>query len=188
MENLIASGAVAGVLDVTLMDVLHSIIPGSGTDGGPNRLETAGRLGVPQLVSLGSLDIVTFGPWSRFPAEYKMRASIKHNPLTAVVRSSHEECTRVGELIATKLNGSRGPVTLFMPHGGFSAMSCVGGELSDPAADECLFQSLRTHIDSKIVQLVDRDENINDSQFGKDLADALHEHLKHKLTFTDDMN
>ena len=188
MENFIASGAADGVLDITLIEVLHSIIPGTTIDGGPNRLETAGRLGVPQVVSLGALDIVTFGPWSNFPVEYRTRAVEKHNIYIAAVRSSHEECERVGEVIATKLNPSRGPVTLFMPHGGFSSMSCSGGALSDVAADNCLFKSLRAHINPNVVQLVDRDEYLNDPKFGEALANALHEQLKHKLPAINDTN
>jgi uncharacterized protein (UPF0261 family) len=186
MENLIASGTVDGVLDITLVEVMHSMIHSKIIDAGPNRLETAGRLGVPQVVSLGALDKLSFGPWSMFPIEYHTRAMAKHNDYFSIVRSSQEECTRVGEIIATKLNRSRGPVTLVIPHGGFSSYSCAGGVLSDAAADSCLFESLRAHIDPKVVHIIDRDEHINDPKFGEAVADALHEQIKHKLSTIND--
>jgi uncharacterized protein (UPF0261 family) len=182
MEKLIASGVVDGVLDATVTEVMHNMIPGSLIDAGPYRLEAAGSLGIPQVISLGGLDMVNFGPWSAVPTEYRTRAKFENNANSICLRTSQEECTRVGELIATKLNKSRGPVTLFIPRRGLSKLSIPGSVLDDTTADECLFKALRIHIDSKVVSLVERDENINDPRFGQALADALHEQLKHKLS------
>ena len=188
MEKLIASGVVHGVLDVTLAEVMHNMIPGSLIATGPYRLEAAGRLGIPQVVSLGGLDMLTFGPWSAVPTEYRTRAKYENNANAICLRTSQDECARVGELIANKLNRSQGPVTLFIPRRGFSLLSISGNVLDDTTADECLFKALRAHIDSKVVSLVERDQNINDSGFGQALADALHEQLKHKLSAIDQSN
>ena len=181
MEKIIASGVVDGVLDATLVEIVHNMIPGGFLDAGPYRLETAGRLGLPQVVSLGGLDVLCFGPLSALPAEYRTRALFENNANYAGVRTSQEECTHVGEIIAAKLNKSRGPVTLFIPRGGLSIISTPGKVFEDEAADKCLFQSLRNNIDPKVVRLIERDENINDPRFAEVLVDALHEYLKDKL-------
>jgi uncharacterized protein (UPF0261 family) len=182
MEHLIESGSVDGVLDATIFDIMSSVVPDNIWDSGPDRLEVAGRIGIPQVVSLGALDILTFGPWSKFPPEYRNRVKYENNVNFATVRTSQDECTRLGEVIATKLNRSRVPVTLLIPRGGLSCLSAPGGPLADTAADECLFQALRSHIDPNVVQLIERDENINDLKFAHALADAVHAQLKHKFT------
>lgn len=181
MEKLITSGVVDGVLDATVAEVLQNTIPSAILDAGPDRLEAAGRLGIPQVVSLGGLDSVCFGPWSAVPPEYRTRHRFENNKNFIALRTSEEECIRAGKLIATKLNKSRGPVTVFIPRQGLSQLSIPGNALSDPDIDQCLFQALRAHIDSNVVTLIERDEHINDTRFGQALADALHQQLQQSL-------
>jgi len=179
MEHLIESGAVDGVLDVTLTEVMHAMVPGGLLSSGPQRLETAGRLGVPQVVSVGALDGFTFEDRAAIPNEYRTRKMFVNNAKFTRVRSSSEECSRVGEIVAKKLNASRGPVTLIIPRKGLSHISKPGSPLEDPVADEALFESIRTHIDPKKVCLIERDEHINEPEFAAALVDALHAQLKH---------
>lgn len=181
MDHLVEAGLFDGVLDVTIFDIMNTVVPDNSLQSTPDRLEASGRKGIPQVVSLGALDILTFGPWSKFPLEYRNRAKFENNANFVTVRTSEDECTRLGEVIAKKLNGSRAPVTLFIPRGGLSALSNPGGPLYDVKADECLFEALRKNIDPKVVQLVERDENINDPKFAQALADGVHAQLKHKL-------
>ena len=179
MEHLIESGAVDGVLDVTLTEVMHAMVPGGLLSSGPQRFETAGRLGVPQVVSVDALDGFTFEDRAAIPNEYRTRKMFVNNAKFTRVRSSSEECSRVGEIVAKKLNASRGPVTLIIPRKGLSHISKPGSPLEDPVADEALFESIRTHIDPKKVCLIERDEHINEPEFAAALVDALHAQLKH---------
>jgi len=182
MENFISSGAVDGVLDITLMELTHYVYNSLIHTSGPHRLEAAGKVGIPQVVSPGALDLIVFGPESSIPAEYRSRKKIINNVNFVALRTSQEECTNMGKIIAEKLNKSKGSVTLFLPLKGLSRASGVGNELEDSAADTCLFQSLRTHIDPKVVKLIEREEHINDPQFAYAMVDALHEKLKYKFT------
>ncbi len=61
MEALVQGGFLAGVLDVTTTELADELV-GGVLSAGPERLEAAGALGVPQVVSLGALDMVNFGP------------------------------------------------------------------------------------------------------------------------------
>lgn len=181
MDHLVKAGLFDGVLDATIFDIMNAVVPENLWDSTPDRLVAAGLKGIPQVVSLGGLDILTFGPWAKCPPQYRNRAKYENNANFATVRTSQEECTRLGEVIAERLNSSKAPVTLLVPHGGLSAVSGPGGPLQDAKADECLFKALRDNINPKVVQLIERDESINDPKFAQALADAVHAQLKQKL-------
>ncbi len=66
MESLIDSGYFAGVLDITTTEWCDELFGGE-LNAGPNRLEAAGKAGIPQVVSLGALDMVNFGPIDSMP-------------------------------------------------------------------------------------------------------------------------
>ena len=61
MEALAKDGFLAGVLDVTTTELADELV-GGVLSAGPDRLEAAGAAGLPQVVSLGALDMVNFGP------------------------------------------------------------------------------------------------------------------------------
>src|SRR5690606_2397321 len=53
MEGLVRDGTVAGVLDLTTTELADELV-GGVLSAGPDRLEAAGRRGVPQVVSVGA--------------------------------------------------------------------------------------------------------------------------------------
>ena len=72
MEELIGSGLVAGVLDLTTTELADELV-GGVLSAGPHRIEAAGRRGLPQVVSLGALDMVNFGPRETVPSRFADR-------------------------------------------------------------------------------------------------------------------
>ena len=72
MESLIDAGFFKGVLDITTTEWCDEIV-GGVLGAGPNRLEAAGRNHVPQVVSVGALDMVNFGPIDTVPEKFKNR-------------------------------------------------------------------------------------------------------------------
>ncbi|HEY1186338.1 MAG TPA: Tm-1-like ATP-binding domain-containing protein, partial [Gemmata sp.] len=60
MEGLIRDGLVAGVLDITTTELADELAGGI-LSAGEDRLTAAAVAGVPQVVSLGALDMVNFG-------------------------------------------------------------------------------------------------------------------------------
>jgi hypothetical protein len=107
---------------------------GGVLSAGPDRLEAAGALGIPQVVSLGALDMVNFGPYDTVPPQFKGRLLYKHNPTITLMRTTPEECAELGRRIARKLNAARGPVALFIPLKGVSLIAREGQVFYDPAA------------------------------------------------------
>jgi len=176
MEALMKSGYITASLDVTTTEIIDEIAGGTLT-AGPDRLEAAGALGLPQVVSIGATDQITFTPPQAVPAEYRGRNSYDHNPSITLVRSNAEECAEFGRVVAEKLNRARGPVSVFVPLQGGSSYAVSGGVFHDPEADAALVESLRTHLDPS-VELVDMDADINNPAFAEAMAHRLDEHYR----------
>jgi uncharacterized protein (UPF0261 family) len=172
MESLISDGFVTGVADVTTTEWCDELV-GGVLSAGPDRLDAAARTGVPQVVSLGALDMVNFGPRDTLPAQYESRNIYIHNPQVTLMRTTPEECAKLGEIIAGKLNKATGPTALFIPLRGVSMIDAEGMPFHDPVADAALFEALRTHLDRSKVELVEVDANINDPVFADTMADRL---------------
>jgi uncharacterized protein (UPF0261 family) len=136
-------------------------------------LEAAAKAGVPQVVSLGALDMVNFGPVDSVPEQFKDRNLYIHNPTVTLMRTTPKECAQLGEIIASKLNQATGPTALFIPRKGVSMIDAEGQPFYDPEADEALFQALRDHINREKVELVELDLHINDPEFADAMAARL---------------
>jgi len=173
MEALMRGGFITGVLDVTTTELADDFM-GGVLSAGPDRLEAAGDLGLPQVVSLGALDMVNFGPRDSVPERFRDRLFYEHNPTVTLMRTTPAECAELGRRIARKLNSARGPVTLFVPLRGVSMIAVEGQPFHDAAADEALVGALREHLDPS-VDVRELDTDINDPAFAQAMADRLHE-------------
>jgi uncharacterized protein (UPF0261 family) len=172
MEALVADGFISGVADVTTTEWCDELV-GGVLSAGPERLDAAAKAGVPQVVSLGALDMVNFGPRETLPPQFESRNIYVHNPQVTLMRTTPEECAQLGEIIATKLNQATGPTTLFIPLKGVSAIDVEGMPFHDPVADTALFEAIRKHLDRTRVELVELDLPINDPAFADAMADRL---------------
>lgn len=177
MEELVKSGFIAGVLDVTTTEWCDELV-GGVLSAGPHRLEAAGQTGVPQVVSVGALDMVNFGPPETVPPQFKNRKFYPHNPTVTLMRTTVEENRKLGEIIATKLNASKGPTALFLPLKGVSMIDREGQAFYGPEEDHALFESLRQNIQAQKVELIEMDTDINDPAFARAMADKLIAMLK----------
>jgi len=176
MESLVEEGIVDGVLDVTTTEWADELV-GGVLSAGPERLEAAGEAGVPQVVSTGALDMVNFGPRESVPEEFADRHFHVHNPQVTLMRTTPGENAELGEIIAGKLNGATGPTALVLPLGGVSMLDVEGEAFYDPEADAALFDALREHLDED-VELIEREEDINDEAFAELLAETLDAYMR----------
>jgi len=176
MEALVEGGLLAGVLDVTTTELCDDLV-GGVLSAGPARLEAAGRAGVPQVVSLGALDMVNFGARETVPPRFEDRNLYVHNPSVTLMRTTPEECAELGRRIARKLSAATGPVSLFVPLGGVSMIDAEGQPFHDPEADAALFEALRDGLEGSSVELIEMDNNVNDDPFAVALVDKLDSYL-----------
>ncbi|HEY0968254.1 MAG TPA: Tm-1-like ATP-binding domain-containing protein [Opitutaceae bacterium] len=171
MEALIASGLVAGVLDLTTTEWADELVGGVLT-AGPERLDAAAKTGVPAVVAPGCLDMVNFGEPTTVPAKFAGRRLYAHNPQVTLMRTTPEENRELGRILAEKLNRSTAPVTFLFPRRGLSQIGAPGGPFHDAAADDALLASLRTHLRPDI-PLIEYDGPINDPAFAQLCARTL---------------
>ncbi|MBA3506477.1 MAG: Tm-1-like ATP-binding domain-containing protein [Betaproteobacteria bacterium] len=180
LEQLVRDGTITGVLDTTTTELADDLV-GGVPSAGPDRLEAAGELGIPQVVSLGALDMVNFGPVGTVPAKFKGRLLYKHNSNVTLMRTTPEECAELGKRLAQKLNQARGPVTLFLPLRGISSIATAGQVFHDPDADAALIGAIRETISGHVV-VREIDTDINDPAVATAMADALHDYLHARTT------
>ncbi|MER6196150.1 Tm-1-like ATP-binding domain-containing protein [Streptomyces sp. NPDC001586] len=174
LETLAGQGIFAGVLDLTLSELADDLCGGILT-AGPDRLSAAGRAGIPQVVSLGALDMVKFGPLESLPQRVLDRGVHVHNPSITVIRTNQEECMELGRRVAAKLRVATGPTAVCVPLRGLSTLGSPGGPYHDPGADRALFTALREGLRGSAARLYDYDTHINDPAFGRAAADRLHD-------------
>jgi uncharacterized protein (UPF0261 family) len=171
MESFIADKLITGVLDLTTTELADELV-GGVLSAGKDRLTAAGLLGIPQVISLGALDMVNFGPPETVPEKFRGRRFYQHNPTITLMRTTPDENDQLGKEIAQKASAARGPTAVLVPLRGVSAIDKEGQPFSWPEADQALFQSLRNWM-SPHVQHVELDLHINDPEFAEAAAGTL---------------
>jgi uncharacterized protein (UPF0261 family) len=171
MESFVRDGLVRGVLDLTTTELADELVGGILT-AGRDRLTAAGLCGVPQVISLGALDMVNFGPPETVPEKFRGRRFYQHNPTVTLMRTTPDENDRLGKEIAEKASAARAATAVLVPLRGVSAIDREGQPFWWPEADQALFQSLRNWV-SPHVRLVEMDCHINDPEFASSAARTL---------------
>ena len=143
----------------------------------PDRLEAAGELGLPQVVSLGALDMVNFGPRETVPERFEGRNLYVHNPTITLMRTTPDECRELGRRIGRKLSARTGPTALFVPLRGVSMIAVEGQPFHDPEADAALLEGLRETLGAN-VEVHELDPDVNDPAFALAMADRLDEMIR----------
>ena len=170
MEKLAESGLLAGVLDITTTEVADEIAGGVLT-AGPGRMDIFASRQIPYVGSLGALDMVNFWAMETVPERYRTRNLYRHNANVTLMRTTLEECQKIGRFIAAKLNAMTGPVRFLIPEGGLSGLDKPGGPFWDPAADKALSDVLTSEFrvtgSKKLIRLKN---HINDPAFAEALV------------------
>lgn len=172
MEALINQGFIKGVLDLTTTEWCDEVV-GGVLNAGSDRLTAAGKNGIPQVVSVGALDMVNFGPMDTVPAQFKNRNLYKHNPTVTLMRTTADELKSIGHEIATRMADATGKTTLMLPLKGVSMIDVEGQPFYDAEADKVLFDTLRTELADSNVEIVELDTDINDKEFAVAAAKKL---------------
>lgn len=171
MEDLVRQGELAGVVDITLAELGNQITGGTFARC-DYRCEMAGRMGIPQVIVPGGLDMIKYVPPENLPEKFKNRKRYMHNENLLFVRSDKEENAAMGKAIAQKLNAAKGSTTVVLPLKGISAVDREGEVFFDPEADGVLFDTLREKL-SPTVCLREYDLHINDREFAEHVAELM---------------
>ena len=85
MEQMMKEGLIGAVLDYSTIEVsnemYHALLA-----GGPDRLTTAGKLGLPQVLCPGAIEVLVYNEPETVPPPYNTRTLIRHSPQITDVR------------------------------------------------------------------------------------------------------
>ncbi|NIZ62034.1 hypothetical protein DL239_13715 [Sedimentitalea sp. CY04] len=128
-ESLAAEGAFAAVFDFAPQEVSNHLF--GGLSAGEDRMTSAGRAGVPQLVAPGCYDLVDLIGWQPTPDSLSDRPVHAHNRLLTSVVLDADERRQVAATICDKLSNATAPVALLLPTGGCNEWDRPGADLHD---------------------------------------------------------
>jgi uncharacterized protein (UPF0261 family) len=171
MEELVREGKIHGVFDMSINEVIDHLYKGM-TDGGPERLEAAGAMGLPYLVAPGNLDHLIYTSRESIPEPFRNRKVFSHGTRIHILRSRKTEMEPLGIAIAGKLNKAKGPTKVIFPLKGFSFANrhVDKDEFDDPESDYLLYETLKRHLRPDI-EVVQSDAHINDDAFADKAAE-----------------
>jgi uncharacterized protein (UPF0261 family) len=172
MEEMIAEGLITGVLDFTPHEIADEMFGGYCRGIGPDRLETAGRMGVPLVFAPGGLDNAVFSPFYPMPPSLEGRRQHGHD-IRYCVRMEASEMEAFAEIVAEKLNRSAGPVRVLIPLRGWSDADKAGMPLFDTFVDRVFTNRLRELLKPEI-PVEEMDVHISEPAFAERAVEALH--------------
>jgi uncharacterized protein (UPF0261 family) len=171
MEQMMKEGIVGAVLDYSTIEVsnemYHALLA-----GGPDRLTTAGKLGIPQVLCPGAIEVLVFNEPHTVPARYDGRTLIRHSPQITDLRLNKEEMAEVGREVARRLQSTTRDAVFIIPTAGYDSYAVKGGGFYDPEADAAFVAELRRGL-PPAVQVVERDTYIDDPAFATLAAETL---------------
>jgi uncharacterized protein (UPF0261 family) len=177
MEDMIREGIFRGVLDLNLHELGDSVGGGLHAAIADYRLESAGALGIPQVVAPGSINYMVMGPVETLSPEMLKRKYIVHNSQLTLVRLSREELEKTAVITAGRLNRAKGPTHVFIPLRGFSYPDHEGRAHWDPEDNGAFIRVLKAHLSSAI-PYDELDLHINDDAFIDVVVDELVRYMK----------
>lgn len=177
MEALIREGSFDAVLDVTTTELADDLCGGI-CSAGPDRLNAASEMGLPQVVVPGCLDMVNFAHLDTVPVQYQDRQLYSWAPDVTLMRTDINENRILGQRLAERVSKSEAPAQIVIPLRGVSQVDSEGGIFYNPEADAALFEGIKEHAAGH-VKVTEQDMHINDPEFAKILVGRLLE-LLHK--------
>ncbi len=133
MEEMMEEGYITGMLDLTTEEVTADVFDTYFQRSGPNRLRTAARKGIPQVVSTGGDELMLFEGVKDVPEHFMKeirsgtRTLYNHNPAVACVGITEQETKKLAEEIIGRLSPATAPTVLLIPMKGWG-----GSDIASP--------------------------------------------------------
>ncbi len=172
MEEMILLGLFDGVIDLAPGGVGEHLFGGM-RDAGPNRLEGAGRMGLPQVLAPCGVNHLT-PPKSKYTPQDHKRRRYDLDRYRTWLRATPEELRAMANAFADKLNAAKGPVTFLFPARGWSSVDGPGQPTHDPQEDRVFLDELRAGL-SQGIQVREVEANMEDPAFAESVIQASRE-------------
>ena len=188
LDELIDQGWFDGVLEIVPSGLCEELLGGNRA-AGPRRLLAAGERGLPMIVTPCGFDILSCGPVERRDRDDQLwtsrglakRQLFIQDSFRVQARTSREEVREVAREAAARLNKTRGPVKVLIPHRGWSNLSMPGGVLHNPLNNEPLIEELRRGLTSPLVEILELDMELNSEEFAGIVLEQFEAMMKSKL-------
>ena len=178
MEQMMKEGLIGAVLDYSPIEVsnemYHALLA-----GGPDRLTTAGKCGLPQVLCPGAIEVLVYNEPETVPPPYNTRTLIRHSPQITDVRLNKEEMVEVGKEVARRLQYTKGDAIFLIPTGGYDSYAVEGMGFYDPEADSAFVEVLKKNL-PKNIRIIERGTHIEDPAFAEEAAQMLIELIRSK--------
>jgi uncharacterized protein (UPF0261 family) len=178
MEQMMKEGLIGAVLDYSTIEVSnemhHALLA-----GGPDRLTTAGKLDLPQVLCPGAIEVLVYNEPETVPPPYNTRTLIRHSPQITDVRLNKAEMAEVGKEVARRLQYTHGDAVFLIPTAGYDSYAVQGMGFYDPQADAAFVDALKRDL-PKNIRLIERDTHIEDPAFAVEAAQMLIELIRAK--------
>ncbi len=130
-ESFLSEGFLSAVIDVTISEITDELFGGLWP-AGSGRLRTAARVGIPQVIAPGAIDMICLGPPDTLPQEFRERTVAVHNDLVTLARTTPAENYRLGEVVAERLGSPRAEATVLVPMRAFRPSTRKGVRSGTP--------------------------------------------------------
>ena len=178
MEQLMEEGVITAVLDYSTIEVSNEMFSAL-LAGGEKRLTTAGKLGLPQVLAPGAIEVLVYNEPETVPPPFNTRTLIRHSPKITDVRLNGEEMARVGKEVARRLGHTTDKAYFLIPTAGYDSYAVKGEGFYDPEADQPFVDALKSNLPGN-VEVIEVDTHIEDPAFAEQAARLLIELIEAK--------
>ena len=186
MDKLLDQGIFDGVVDIVPSGLSEELFGGNRA-AGPDRLEAAGKRGIPQIITPCGFEMISCGPLRRKDSGDPLwvsrnlanRSYYLHDAYRVQARTTAAELRLVAKTVAEKLNKAKGPVKFMIPEKGWSTLSVEGQPLHDPDDDKVLVDELKKHLKPEI-EMRKLEVHLNTPEFAMALVETFDEMMKGK--------
>ncbi len=162
-EAVAAAGKFAAVFDFCLQEITNAE-NGSVVTSGPDRMENAGRAGIPQIIAPGATDMVDMPAWQATPDRFEGRPYHAHNRLIASVTVSPRQRRAVAHVLAARMAAADAPVAFLLPTEGLQEWDREGEPLHEPEALDAFLDEMRKVMPASVA-FTEVDAHINAPDF-----------------------
>ena len=188
MENLLEQGIFDAVLDIVPAGLSEELFSGNRA-AGTDRLEMAGKRGIPLVITPCGFEMISCGPLQRkdnndplwISRNIMARSYYVQDAYRVQARTNAEELQTIARVVSEKLNRAKGPVKFLIPLNGWSSLSVQGQTLYDPKADEAFVDELKKMLKPEIV-VSELNLPLNSPEFAMALVEAFDEIMQVKNT------
>jgi uncharacterized protein (UPF0261 family) len=172
MDRLISQGFFDGVVEIVPAGLIEAKFKGNRA-ADMERLDAAGKRGIPQVWAPCCLNITGAGPTRTNREKYTSSGRVLNiDEMRAMARFPRDELLVGAKLYAEKINNAKGPLKLVIPLRGWSSLDREGSVLYDPQEDRLVVEELKKNLTVPL-EIEEIDANLEDFQTAKALVDSL---------------